>query len=557
MSTEQLPNEVLERIVDYAVTVPTATFEAWRELTTYALTIPSNAPDILTVSRRWHDLGIPYLYEAAILRTSQQAEAYAAALQNPRMRPFRLGHRLRRLRIESGHNHLPEIINSAPDIKELFLGMAQLQPDDDIIPDLQHAWIKLKHTRLYFIAGSRRSPTSLMDLVIAEACRSKSTGDVISIREVTKYTEVALLQARMGPGSKKIYIGQGKDMVAIRDFPAISVLKEDPGTLPELPDRIWERILEYATHHQQPDEELSRRHPWLSRARGGLNHWQTDRRILLVCKQFHRLGLRFIYERPHFRRGVVGEPIPPSSFLKCTHLRVIIFHGGRANGDSTDGLSDALPQLEELCLDGVNSSLLDVFTAMALPSLRKFEAEGVDPSSLESLHQLLQKHGSKLRSLMLPFNTDMPDALCLCPNLIELAFPAFPWLSTGIKFIEECESLPFLSRIAMVGHDTHEWVDRQTEDKWYNFAQYLSANRAQLPALEEVRIHRILWPVVEHESRSCLYGFIAYVLRDIGVALADKLGRRWARFKPVPLGVMLRQKRLTETAAQTEGGAAR
>ncbi|OSC97772.1 hypothetical protein PYCCODRAFT_1461708 [Trametes coccinea BRFM310] len=677
MSTEQLPNEVLERIVDYAVSVPTATFEAWREPATYATTIPSNAPDVLTVSKRWHDLGIPHLYEAAILRTPQQAEGFAAALQNPRMRPFRLGQRLRRLRIENGYNHLVKIIKAAPHIEELFLGLTL--SNNDTVAGLQRTWKKLKPTRLFLDhLESTLNPQLALPLVDALAAvlplwqelkridvgphviifpkllepLSKAPGleyvslggrtatlnldgdvllsiaanrrvRVIHIREESQYTTIARLRARPDRVPEKIYIGQGKSMVAIMDFPADSVLKEVPGPLPELPDKIWERILGYATHaagfnYLPMDDELFHRNSWPP-----VN--LTRRNILLVCKRFHRLGLQFMYSIPHFATGaddrtveafiskvessrelagfvrvlyhsnmsrvsfaapltnlvrahvqfeifpaiaeqtpdgttlalewmeqILSKPIPPSAFLKCAHLRSIIFHGGLVNGDCPDELVGALPQLEYLSLDGVDASLLDLFTAMDLPSLRKFEVQEIEPAFLGSLHRLIRKHGSKLRSLMLPSDTDIPDALRLCPNLIELAFPGFSSLTSGIVFIEQCESHPSLSRIAIAGYDLDMWIDHTKEDRWYAFAQYLCAHRANLPALEELRVDTIQWPIIEYQSRSALCVFVAHLLRDAGLVLADKSGKRWARFKPIPLGIKLHRMRLESVAAQAQ-----
>ncbi|KAL7277261.1 hypothetical protein ACG7TL_009114 [Trametes sanguinea] len=671
MSTEQLPNEVLERIVDYAVSVPTATFEAWREPATYATTIPSNAPDVLTVSKRWHDLGIPHLYEAAILRTPQQAEGFAAALQNPRMRPFRLGQRLRRLRIENGYNHLVKIINAAPHIEELFLGLTL--SNNDTVAGLQRTWKKLKPTRLFLDhLESTLNPQLALPLVDALAAvlplwqelkridvgphviifpkllepLSKAPGlEYRTIDVLESFTFARNLNTPRSPGSAldqiafpRRYIlvkakGALSNMVAIMDFPADSVLKEVPGPLPELPDKIWERILGYATHaagfnYLLMDDELFRRNSWPP-----VN--LTRRNILLVCKRFHRLGLQFMYSIPHFATGagdrtveafiskvessrelagfvrvlyhsnmsrvsfaapltnlvrahvqfeifpaiaeqtpdgttlalewmeqILSKPIPPSAFLKCAHLRSIIFHGGLVNGDCPDGLVGALPQLEYLSLDGVDASLLDLFTAMDLPSLRKFEVQEIEPAFLGSLHRLIRKHGSKLRSLMLPSDTDIPDALRLCPNLIELAFPGFSSvmfrqrLASGIVFIEQCESHPSLSRIAIAGYDLDMWIDHTKEDRWYAFAQYLCAHRANLPALEELRVDTIQWPIIEYQSRSALCAFVAHVLRDAGLALADKSGKRWARFKPVPLGIKLHRMRLEKAVAQAQAQAA-
>lgn len=74
-------------------------------------------------------------------------------------------------------------------------------------------------------------------------------------------------------------------MVHILDFPAGDVIRPDPGPLPELPDKIWERILGYATHvsghnYLQMDADLYRRASWPP-----IN--VTRRNILVVCKRFY------------------------------------------------------------------------------------------------------------------------------------------------------------------------------------------------------------------------------------------------------------------------------
>ncbi len=102
-------------------------------------------------------------------------------------------------------------------------------------------------------------------------------------------------------------------MVKLTDFPEVEPVKEDPGPLPDLPDKIWDRILDYATHvdNREMDETLFR----LSRP--SMN--RTRKSILLVNKRFNvrvpykailesdltscplsqRLGLRHMYSIPH------------------------------------------------------------------------------------------------------------------------------------------------------------------------------------------------------------------------------------------------------------------
>lgn len=137
MSTEAVPDEVLDRILDYTLAIPTTTFEAWLEQHTFASTPTYAAPisTILAVSKRWYYIGIPLLYESAILRTQSQAEGFAQALANPRLGPLKLGLRVRRLRIESYHN-LEQVLQGIPRIADVFLS---LNPDsctdrDQMVP---------------------------------------------------------------------------------------------------------------------------------------------------------------------------------------------------------------------------------------------------------------------------------------------------------------------------------------------------------------------------------------------------------------------------------------
>lgn len=127
MSTETVPNEVLDRILDHILAIPTTTFEAWLEQHTFACTPTYAAPigAILAVSKRWYAIGIPLLYESAILRTWSQAEGFAQALANPRLGPLKLGLRVRRLRIES-YNNFDQVLQGTPRIADLFLS---LNPD--------------------------------------------------------------------------------------------------------------------------------------------------------------------------------------------------------------------------------------------------------------------------------------------------------------------------------------------------------------------------------------------------------------------------------------------
>ncbi len=149
MSTETFPNEVLDRILHSTLTIPTATFEAWREQHTYATTPTSAAPigAILAVSKRWYDIGIPLLYESAIIRTLGQAEEFAQALHNPRLGHSNWVSAFADCALESGYSSLVKILQGAPGITDLFLGLNAV--NTDTIQGLQRVLKKTNPSRLF------------------------------------------------------------------------------------------------------------------------------------------------------------------------------------------------------------------------------------------------------------------------------------------------------------------------------------------------------------------------------------------------------------------------
>lgn len=99
-------------------------------------------------------------------------------------------------------------------------------------------------------------------------------------------------------------------------------------------------------------------------------------------------------------------------------------------------------------------------------------------------------------------------------------------------------------------------------DAWYDFIRFLAARRTQLPALTEVRVGTIDWPLVEYvypsrairrlrsytlldrsETRGSMAIYVAWFLNaEASLALADSAGRRVHRLAPVPLSVRSKQR---------------
>ncbi len=105
-------------------------------------------------------------------------------------------------------------------------------------------------------------------------------------------------------------------MVKLTDFPEMEPIKENPSPLPELPDRIWDRILDYATHvdNREMDDTLFRlSRPSMNRTRkailllnkrfGVRDPYNAAQESVLISRPFsQRLGLRHMYSIPHLAR---------------------------------------------------------------------------------------------------------------------------------------------------------------------------------------------------------------------------------------------------------------
>ncbi|TBU48039.1 hypothetical protein BD309DRAFT_987589 [Dichomitus squalens] len=340
--TESVPNEILELILRFALQVPTPTFEAWRTQRTFCGSPRSTVSDLLVVSKRWCAAGTPALYESAILRSPHQVTALASQLNaSSRSKDgLKLGRYLRRLRIEGGYDGaFIKVLNAAPGITDL--AFKKISPErlfldtvkgngasDHVGINLSKAiggalptWKKLKYVTasdlfvfwpdllrevpkfpaLEHISLSSRTATTNIDGNNLEHLARIPTLKIIQIRTMGQFATPLLLHKHADPRAKElIYLGVGKNMVKLTEYPDVEVTLENPPSLPELPDKLWDKILGYATHVHDPefldvDEETFHRScNWPSVA-------STRKAVLLLSKRFHRLGLRHMYSIPHLK----------------------------------------------------------------------------------------------------------------------------------------------------------------------------------------------------------------------------------------------------------------
>ncbi|KAI0356528.1 hypothetical protein OH77DRAFT_1423458 [Trametes cingulata] len=346
--TEGVPDEVLDVILHHTLAIPAETFESWRIPSTFAGSPRSNASEAILVSKRWQDLGDPWLHESAILRTGKQVAGFARALSKTNARGIKRGRYLRRLRVEGGYgNPFNQILGAAPGIISLFMGfdislndssaglkraLQKINPSwviMDSIPGMHsntqnaqslHAavgnalrsWTNLKRIdtspefwlREPFLSAFAHVPaleyvsmyTRTVNYQAVEHLTLNPSVKVIQIRDGVRWLYEQRSKAKYP--RNKLYLGEGANMTACIDFPLQDVIESRPTALPDLPDKLWSRILGYATHvhgydYLEMDAELVK-----FSSTEKVN--RTRRSILLVNKEFYRLGLRYLYAAPHF-----------------------------------------------------------------------------------------------------------------------------------------------------------------------------------------------------------------------------------------------------------------
>ncbi|RPD66678.1 hypothetical protein L226DRAFT_115348 [Lentinus tigrinus ALCF2SS1-7] len=362
-----LPNEIVDQILDCALTIPEETFRAWRTPHTFAGTPHLHPYRVLATSWQWYRVGAPYLYEAAILRTKEQVHDFCEAICKYH-RGEKLSRYLRRLRVDGGYSpELGQIMKMAgPQLTELFLcfdisiddnfkgllrSLEQVNPSrllldaslamrhdvpvarmDALSTAISHtvpSWSKLRRID---ISPGFSLPNDLLEYLLELPQVEYVSSDIKVdsneftlewldevLRPILERPALKMLQFRNGKAwllrglstwgaalhgvRHKLILGEGKNMVPLADFPDMSVIVPEPTSLPELPDKIWARIIWIATHYDgyDPAVDSYEMTVWANNAdrRVALN---TRLQILRVCKRFHRIGREHLYSHPFLFR---------------------------------------------------------------------------------------------------------------------------------------------------------------------------------------------------------------------------------------------------------------
>ncbi|KAI0751460.1 hypothetical protein C8Q80DRAFT_577750 [Daedaleopsis nitida] len=152
--TQNAPDEIIEKILRHVLIIPSDTFEAWRQPHDFAAGPRYDIWNTLLTSSRWYRVGLPLLYEAAILRTETQVASFARAILrcdgNGRLV---LAPCVRRLRMEATYRFsFEKILDTCHDsIRVFYLGLDVFNEDD--LFGLSMALGKVNPSRLILSAG--------------------------------------------------------------------------------------------------------------------------------------------------------------------------------------------------------------------------------------------------------------------------------------------------------------------------------------------------------------------------------------------------------------------
>ncbi|KAL6300222.1 hypothetical protein BKA93DRAFT_829284 [Sparassis latifolia] len=339
-SIEKFPGELLEEILRDAIIIPDERFLAFRTASTFATFVPSTAPGILRVSRRWHQIGTPWLYESIILRTSAQVALVCRALAAFPL----LATRIRRLRIEVGPSDSLNFIvwSAGPTIHTIYLAV-------DLPDDISHSAPYLSVGSEFSRALRRSNPSRLvldgldyrnrLNTIIRQTLSEVIPSWFNLVQVDLNYLSMALaLALRGGPSVRQIFLrqnimckfipilralagGSSLQVIHCHHMPNLNILEKISIRLldiiqfgdatsvlkrtkmyalscaaPDLPDEVWSRILAFAMHVHHPDYVDLSVDGFHQSVHEHINATRCS--IVLVCRRFNRLGTPFLHAFP-------------------------------------------------------------------------------------------------------------------------------------------------------------------------------------------------------------------------------------------------------------------
>ncbi|KAJ7438631.1 hypothetical protein B0H11DRAFT_2104239 [Mycena galericulata] len=354
--SHKLPDEIISEILSPALEVAENMFSDTSSTSPFAVAgSPSCSSALLLVCKSWLRVATPLLYNVVVIRSKAQAGALQSALQsNPDLGQF-----VKKLRVEGGYGKsMSQILHKTPNVSDIFLsllvhasdstaglalGLPLINPTRLIIHDENEFFLKNKNVvtlmtalatsvvkwsnlntihfpyhyhmtaRESFCTALCSSPTvkilsfptynTSLEPYLIECARAPSL-EAIEIRKVPHDAQTPLnsTDPRLGKLLRWANLLASKSKSTTRTLTQTSVcLPRDPSFRPMISvsqavvELIWSRILFFAmlSLEQHPENTPA----WML----------TDKRInpkrrklLLVSKLFHRVGLPYLYRCPVF-----------------------------------------------------------------------------------------------------------------------------------------------------------------------------------------------------------------------------------------------------------------
>ncbi|KAJ7651226.1 hypothetical protein FB45DRAFT_1051003 [Roridomyces roridus] len=173
--------------------------------------------------------------------------------------------------------------------------------------------------------------------------------------------------------------------------------------------------------------------------------------------------------------------------------------------------SDALKRLHTLCIfDDSSGNFFRLFTNMRLQSLRSLSLPYYIPDKA-ALTELLAAHGPNLVHLIVA-QVKAFKLLDFCPNLLD------------VQVNRECD-LRLL--IPSAPHNTLSKIIIEDFPAYIDLKALLKFDSSKFPALREIQLRRLRWPITEHEISKSLVVPFAESLLQKNIQLVNVDGKDW------------------------------
>ncbi|KAJ6613955.1 hypothetical protein B0H10DRAFT_2046830 [Mycena sp. CBHHK59/15] len=210
--------------------------------------------------------------------------------------------------------------------------------------------------------------------------------------------------------------------------------------------------------------------------------------------------------------------ISTSMFLQFTKLRYLHLEGSMkfvSDAGTCQVSENALPELETLCIERCDSSLLDALSEMRLPSLRK---ASLPPTLFGTgiavcMTPFLGRHGDKILNLRVSSLT-RTEIFDTCSNLLTIGFHG-PSLYKPDTF--SCKA-PHESLIKLTF--SYLFLDKDA-------VLLQTIDYEMFPALREIQVCSFEWPTTERDISKSLWVQSAELLFERNIKLTDRFGQRW------------------------------